>query len=152
MVIVIANAKTQPPESLDEKESPPSLTDVIYKTATISMDNYSLESVQVLSNLLKISERAARNILECQNIINQQCSSGFTLPPSGHNYKVTVVEVNFLNIKDNPDEKGDVRRQRLLGMPTSFKLEKDQVDELIAVGGELLEQSAAFQKLLSRIQ
>ncbi len=146
LVVIIANAKTLPPESHDEDESPPNLIDVVYKTTTISMDNYSFETIQVLSDMLKVSETAAKVILDCQAVVDQHCSSGFTLPKSGHKYKVTVVEVNFLNVKN------EEKRQRLLSMPTSFKLSKSQVDELISTGGELLEQSSAFNELLTRIR
>ena len=146
LVVIIANAKTLPPESLDENESPPNLLDVLYKTTTISMDNYSFESIQVLKDMLHISESAAKLILRCQAIIDQYCSSGHQLTISGHQYKVTVIELNFLNI-DDPE-----KRQRLLSMPTSFKLSRPQVDELINVGGELLDESAAFQELLKRIR
>lgn len=146
LIIIISNAKTQPPESLDKDESPPNLIDVAYKTATVSMDNYSFESIQLVSDILKVSERTAQEILQCQAIIDEHCDSGYKLPKMGHNFKVTLVEVNFLNVKDK------VKRERLLRLPTSFKLSKQQVDELISVGGELLDQSIVFNELLKRIE
>ena len=146
LVIIVVNAKTQPPEHLDEDESPPNLIDVAYKTATVSMDNYSFETIQMVSDILNVSSRAAQEILHCQAVIDEHCSSGYQLPKMGHNYNVTVVEVNFLNVSD------PIKRQRLLSLPTSFSLEKPQVDELISVGGELLEQSKAFNDLVERIE
>ncbi|MGD9162929.1 MAG: patatin-like phospholipase family protein [Desulfobacteraceae bacterium] len=146
LVIIISNAKTQPQETLDKKESPPDLIDVAFKTSTVSMDNYSFESIQLVSDLLEESELNARIILQCQDILDAHCDSGYKLPKMGHNFKVTVIEVNFLNIKD------PVQRQRLLNMPTSFKLTEAQVDELIDAGGELLEQSKAFNELVERIR
>jgi len=145
LIIIIANAKTQPPESLDKKESPPNLIDVAYKTATVSMDNYSFESIQMISDILKISERAAKVILDCQAVIDKQCRSGYKLPIMGHDFKVSVIEINFLNVKDS------VKRQRLLSLPTSFSLSKEEVDELISVGKELLDQSKAFKEVITRI-
>ena len=146
LVVIISNAKTQPPESLDQEESPPNLTDVAFKTATVSMDNYSFETIQLVSDILKISERAARQIVHCQAVIDEHCSSGYKLPRMGHDFKVTVVEVNFLNVED------PAKQQRLLSLPTSFTLSEQQVDELIVVGGELLDQSKAFNELLKRIK
>jgi len=110
------------------------------------MDNYSFESIQLISDILEESERDAQWILNCQEVIDEHCKSGYKLPKMGHHFKVTVVEVNFLNIQDVE------RRQRLLNLPTSFKLSKEEVDELISVGGELLMQSEAFNELLKRIQ
>ena len=146
LVVIIVNAKTQPPEHLDEQESPPDLVDVAYKTSTVSMDNYSFETIQMIRDMLNISKRDAEEILQCQAVIDKHCKSGFKLPKMGHLFNITVVEVNFLNVKD------PVQRQRLLTLPTSFKLEKSQVDELIAVGGDLLGQSSAFNALTARIK
>lgn len=146
LVVFVVNAKTQPPEHLDEKESPPNLIDVAYKTSTVSMDNYSFETVQMIGDMLNISSRAAKGIIDCQTVIDQHCSSGYQLPKMGHQFNVTVIEINFLNVLD-PE-----KRERLLSLPTSFSLTKPQVDELIHVGGELLEQSTAFNDLIDRIQ
>jgi predicted acylesterase/phospholipase RssA len=146
LILIVVNAKTQPPEHLDEDESPPDLFDVAYKTATISMDNYSFDSIQMVSDILKVSERDAQAILDCQAVIDAECTSGYQIPRMGHAFKVTVVEINFLNVQD------PVQRERLLSLPTSFRLEPGQVDELISVGGELLEQSQAYNNLLTRIQ
>ncbi|WP_051148480.1 patatin-like phospholipase family protein [Desulfospira joergensenii] len=146
LAVIVVNAKTQPPEHLDEKESPPNLIDVAYKTATVSMDNYSFETVQMISDLLNISSRAAREILDCQAVIDQHCSSPYQLPKMGHQFNITVVEINFLNVIDSE------KRKRLLSLPTSFSLTKPQVEELISVGGELLEQSKAFNDLMARIK
>ena len=146
LVLIVVNAKTQPPEHLDENESPPNLIDVAYKTATVSMDNYSFDSIQMISDILKVSERDAQVILDCQTVIDDKCTSGYQLPRMGHAFKVTVVEINFLNVQD------PVQRERLLSLPTSFRLSQAQVDELISVGGELLEQSESFDHLLNRIQ
>jgi len=146
LIIIIVNAKTQPPESLDEDESPPNLIDVAYKTATVSMNNYSFETIQLISDILKVSERAAQENMHCQAVIDEHCISGYKLPRMGHDFKVTLVEVNLLNVEDS------AKRQSLLSLPTSLNLSKQQVDELISVGGELLDQSKAFNELLTRIK
>lgn len=146
LVVIIVNAKTEPPEHLDLHESPPHLIDVAYKTSTVSMDNYSFETIQMVSDMLDISQRAAQEILQCQAILDRHCGSGYQLAKMGHQFNVTVVEVNFLNVAEVE------KRQRLLSLPTSFALSKAQVDELIEVGGELLAQSKAFKDLLARIR
>ncbi|MDY6972248.1 MAG: hypothetical protein SV775_07955, partial [Thermodesulfobacteriota bacterium] len=146
LVIIISNAKTQPALSFDENETPPNLIDVAYKTATVSMDNYSFEAIQLISDILRVSERAAQEILHCQSVIDEHCASGYELPKMGHAFEVTLVEVNFLNVDDSE------KRRRLLSLPTSFKLSKHQVDELISVGGELLDQSKPFNELITRIE
>lgn len=146
LILIVVNAKTQPPESLDRSETPPDLFDVAYKTATVSMDNYSFETIDLVRDMFDLSARNARMILDCQAVIDRQCTSGFRLPPPGHQFDVTVVEVNFLNIAD------PARRRQMLDLPTNFNLTRAQVDELIRVGQELLEQSPAFRRVVERLQ
>lgn len=146
LIVIIANAKTEPPETLDRHESPPDLLNVAFKTATVSMDNYSFDSVQMLNDILKASERQVQQIRDCQDEIDKHCNTEYQLKKLGHHFNVTVVEANFLNIKDT------AKRQRLLSLPTSFSLKRQQVDELIQAGGELLDQSEAFRKLMARLR
>lgn len=146
LVVIMVNAKTEPPQSLDSDETPPNLLDVAYKTATVSLDNYSFESVQLVSELLGVSVRDAQVILQCQAVIDRECQSGYKLPTIPHSYQVTAVEINFLNIKESQ------QRQRMLSLPTSFSLSKSQVDELIEVASDLLAQDKAFNQLVTRLK
>ncbi|MDL1973959.1 MAG: hypothetical protein LWX55_04090 [Deltaproteobacteria bacterium] len=69
LVIIVVNAKTQPQESIDRQEKSPGLMDVAYKTATVSMDNYSFETVQAAkemknSNWYRQVGKRAENLCE----------------------------------------------------------------------------------------
>src|SRR5207248_2666006 len=44
------------------------------------------------------------------------------------------------------------RRTYFLSLPTSFSLERQQVDDLIAVGGELLEKSPEFRGFMQSLK
>lgn len=145
LVVIVVNAKTQPPENLDMKESSPGLKEMAYKTATVSMDNYTHETVKMATDLLGISHEHTQTIEKYNNLLDK-CGRGDEMSPPGHRFKnVYVIEINFLDVKDK------ARREHLLSMPTNFSLGRDDVEELIKVGGDLLSQSDKFQELLKDI-
>jgi len=145
LVVIVVNAKTQPPEFLDKQESAPGLTDMAYKTATVSMDNYTFETVHMARELLMASQKARQNVDACQRLVDRFCGAGHKIPALGQAFQAYVIEINFLRVR-NPE-----RRDRLLALPTTFSLKREQVQDLIAVGGELLDQSSRFQDLLREL-
>ena len=145
LVVIVVNAKTNSPENIDTKESPPGLKKVAFKTATVSMDNYTFETVEMTKELIKESEKAVRNIAACQKLVDKFCGDGNQIPKLGHSFRAYVIEINFLNIKD-PDI-----RNKMLSLPTNFSLKKGQVRNLIQVGGELLEESKQFKTLMKNL-
>jgi NTE family protein len=46
-LVIVVNAKTESRQDIDKKKSPPGLVTVGFKTATLSMDNYSFETVEM---------------------------------------------------------------------------------------------------------
>jgi NTE family protein len=51
LVVVVVNARTEAQDEVMRMESPPSLAFVAYKTATISMDNYTFETIEMIREL-----------------------------------------------------------------------------------------------------
>ena len=143
LVIIAANARTTPPEDLDTQEGAPGLGAVAYKTATISMDNYSFETIEVMRELAAEREKAQRTLNDCQDALKARCPAAPPLTPlAGGDLKSYVIELNFEAVKD-PQE-----RECFLALPTSFALRRDQVTALVEVAGELLDADPTFQKLL----
>jgi NTE family protein len=145
LVVIVVNAKTEPPENLDMEESSPGLMGMAYKTATVSMDNFTYETVEMTGELLDASRQAAETVEICRKLLEEHCRAGDKLSPMGHRFEVYVIEINFLDVANG------ARREHLLSLPTTFSLDREDVDDLIKVGGELLCQSAKFQKLLRDI-
>ena len=52
MAIVI-NSKADNPAKIDKKESPPGLMTAGFKTATLSLDNYSFETVKMFKEMMR---------------------------------------------------------------------------------------------------
>jgi predicted acylesterase/phospholipase RssA len=143
LVIVAVNARTAARQDLDRKERPPGLVDVAYKTATISMDNYSFESVEIMRELAEEREKAQRAVRDCQAQLDARCPGRPPLTPlAGGDLKSYVIEINFDGIAD-PGE-----RDCFLGLPTTFALPRGQVDALVDIAGALLEAHPVFQALL----
>ena len=145
LVIIIVNARTEDQDSLSSDESPPGLKTVAFKTATISLDNYSFETVEFMKELRRERVQAEKNLAACQERLDR-CPGSPPLPTFTAPLDPYVVEVNFEALPD-PD-----RRRQFLSLPTSFSLTRQQIDDLIGVSGELLDSSADFRALLQGLQ
>jgi hypothetical protein len=144
-VLIIVNAGTEPQEAMSQRESPPGLFTVAYRTATISMDNYSAETIEFMKGLAEEREKAQRSLLACQRRLDQ-CPAAPKLPKFPAVIDSYVVDVNFQSIRE------DDRRRFFLNLPTGFVLCPDEVQQLIEAGRELLEQSEEFAALLKVLQ
>lgn len=142
LVLIVVNARTEPREDLGRRERPPGLLTVAYKTATISLENYSFESVELMKELLEERRKAQREVEACQRILEARCPGASRLPAFPALVDPYVIEVNFESI---PDED---RRRFLLGLPTSFTLAPGAIRALVEAGQELLEGSPEFRRLL----
>ena len=143
-VVIVVNAHTVSDDTMSRNENPPGLVDVATKTATIAMENYSVDTVEATKDLRAERVKAQKNIAACQKKLDQ-CPRAPQLPKLAQDIDPYVIEVNFEAIRD-PD-----RRKYFLTLPTSFSLEKDQVQALIDVGPQLLEQSPDFREFLQRL-
>ena len=145
LAIIVVNARTDPPEGVDRSESPPHLPTVAVKTATVSMDNYSFETIEFMRGLVGDRAQAQRDVAACQRLLDARCPGGPRLTAFPREVNLHVIEVNFENLQD-PKE-----REFFLGLPTSFVLNDHQVDCLIAAGRKLLRASSDYQALLTEL-
>lgn len=145
LVLIVVNARTDPQEALGHREAPPGLATVAYKTATISLDNYSFETVELMKDLLEERRKAQQDLEACQRLLDQRCPGGPRLPALPVVVDPYVIEVNFEAIPDAE------RRKYFLELPTNFDLTPEQVQALIAVGKELLDRSPEFRRLLQAL-
>jgi NTE family protein len=146
LVIISVNARTAPSEDLDTRQRPPGLATVAYKTATVSMDNYSFETVELMRELAGEREKAQLAWKHCQEALDARCPGKPPLPPlAGGDLESYVIELNFDGVKDQKE------RQCFLGLPTSFVLPRHQVTALIEMAGELLDAHPKFQELLQAL-
>jgi len=144
LVLIVVNARTQSEDQLSRKESPPGFFTVAEKTATVAMDNYSFESVTKLRETLYARVQTQKDSEACSALLTQHCPKAPKIFPFAADIDPYVVEINFEAVSQIPGEDP----QYYLDLPTSFKLSKQQVEKLVAIGPKLLKASPQFKCLL----
>jgi predicted acylesterase/phospholipase RssA len=143
LLVIVVNAKAQKKETFDKNEAPPGLKTTAFKTATVSMDNYTFESVETFAGLLNERIKAQQSIAGCQQLLDKHAGDGYKIPPlAGGNLKLHIVDLAFDNITDRGE------RDYFNSLPTSFKLSREQVDKLIDIGGKLLAEHPEFKNFM----
>ena len=150
---IVVNSKADNPAQIDQKESPPGLMTVGFKTATLSLDNYSFETVEMFKELVNQRIRDQATLKDCQQEIDEKCSNRVKLDPlPGGDMKLYVVDLTFDNIPLDSPPPAIKGRSYYNELPTTFYLPGDQVDNLITVGGWLLRENPDFKRFLREYQ
>lgn len=129
-VVIVVNARTIEKDEISQDESAPGLFTVASKTATIAMDNYSVEMIEMIKDLRAERVRSQKSIAACQKRLDQ-CPNALPLPKLATEIDPYVIEVNFEALKD-PE-----RRAYFLSLQTSFWLTDEHVEKLIEVGPDV---------------
>lgn len=144
LVLIVVNARTQSEDQISRKEKPPGFFTVAEKTATVAMDNYSHDSVTKLREELYARVQTQKNDEACVTLLSNNCPNVPKPIPFAANIDPYVIEINFEEVSQIPGED----QRYYLELPTSFKLSKDQVGKLIAIGPKLLQAAPQYQCLI----
>ena len=142
LLIITVNAKNGDGGHLNRDEAAPGLKDVALKTATVSMENFTFETIQAAVDTQRDVRQAASDLAACQKLLDQRCPGAPVLPAPPAPVDVYVADISLEAIPDK------ARRAKLLAIPTSFSLKKDDVDALIAAADELLSTNPDFRHFL----
>jgi NTE family protein len=121
ILAIVVNAHRDPERDWDRSPEPPGKGTLVDQAGSIPVDRYSLEALEAARDQLARWQRAAPG-------------------RTAH-----LVEVSFDRIPD-PAE-----RRYFRALPTSFKLEPEQVDRLREIAGRLLRESPEFRKALEEL-
>ena len=145
LVLIAVNAHNQDPQTLNQHESPPGLKAVAFKTATVAMDNYSVETIETARDLGRELNQAQAVAARCKQIARDPATDckAFAAPSS---VRVHVIDVNLEAIPD------PARRQHLLSIGTNYALSHDEIEMLIAAAAELLDRDPEFGKLVGALR
>ncbi|MBN1997275.1 patatin-like phospholipase family protein, partial [candidate division KSB1 bacterium] len=147
LLVIVVNAKTEKRENWDRRESPPGLKTVGFKTATVSMDNYSFETVEMFREAAGERIKAQEYLSACQKYLDEHSTDGYKLPIiAGGNLKLYVADLCFNNLADEQE------KEYFNNLPTSFNLTETEVDRLIEVGGRLLIEHPEYKKFMDENQ
>jgi predicted acylesterase/phospholipase RssA len=142
LIFIVVNAKSGLPEDYDKHESPPDLVDVAFKTATVAMDDYNFEIIELLRDQKRTIEQAQKDVARCKEIARSESDC----PSFASPVELDVIDVALEAIPD------PARRARLLSIGTNFSLSSQDVQLLIDAAGELLDKNPDFQKLLVKLK
>ncbi|MBL6598515.1 MAG: patatin-like phospholipase family protein [Alphaproteobacteria bacterium] len=148
IVVILVNARNAPSVSYDKKPSPPGLITVLSTVATVPMDNYSFDTVELLQKTFRNWQDDRRHLYKNPRDAYTPCSPPpKNLPAQGlQPLDLYPIVVGFEQIEDGEEYLGH-NRDWYLSLPTSFVLERDQVDTIREFAGALLENTDAFKAL-----
>ena len=123
LVLISVDAATDPRSSMDQSTKQPSIAQSISAVGNVQLLRYSSDTIALIEESLK---RWAGEISSPQ-----------------HPVEPYFVLLDFNGIQDSN------QREFLNQIPTSFSLTDEQVDALIAAGGELLRNNVEFRRLMA---
>lgn len=145
LIFIVANARTDSQDNISKKDVPPELSEVGYKTATISLDNYSFETIEAMRDLVEQRKQTQVTLAQCNDKL-KSCPGVKPFPSLKKDIEPVFIDLSF---EAHPDK---TIRKELLEMPTSFALDKQSVDKLIRAADVLLENNQDFENLRRDLQ
>ena len=144
LVLIVVNARTQSEDQLSRHEYPPGLLTVPEKTATIAMDNYSYDSVSKLREALYARVQVQKDDKAYAAALTKYCPQAPKSISFAADIDPYVIEINFEAVNQIPGE----NQRYYLDMPTSFKLNEEQVGKLLNIGPKLMQATPQYECLI----
>jgi len=145
LAVIVVNAATNPATDRDQTAAVPGLIDTLTTAATVPLDNYSFDTVELLSKTVNEFNTDARLVGDCNRLSarkGEQCSLNL---PAPHKVDLYSIQVAFEYIA-SPEERTWFRN-----LPTTFELPRETIDKLRAVGRRLLNEDPQFQNLMKAL-
>lgn len=134
VVFLVVSAEVLPDTGIDRSGEPPSIRQMASAVLDALMNNISFETKTWLRSSFNYWREEAQEL-------SRQGDSPYDGVPEFY-----LVETSLQDIANKSE------RDRMMAVPTTFKLEPEQVRALVRVGGELLEGSSEFQRLVKDLQ
>jgi NTE family protein len=125
--------------------SVPGLVDTLTAAATVPLDNYSFDTVELLGAKVNEFNEEGRLIGGCQKLAEKkgkQCALDILAP---HQVTLYPVQVAFEYIENRHE------RAWFRNLPTTFELPRDTINKLRAVGRRLLAQDPGYRELMKAL-
>jgi NTE family protein len=128
VVVVVVDAEVHREPTFSRSPSPPSMSAVMGAVTGVQLNRYTFETIELFrTSLEKWAQELPRG-------------------PEGEPVRTYMIEVAF-DMLDDPEERAYFHE-----LPTSFKLDDEAVDRLIAAGRTLLRESPEMGALLDRLR
>jgi hypothetical protein len=145
LVVIVVNAATDPATERDRSAAVPGLIDTLTTAATVPLDNYSFDTVELLRSTVNEFDTDARLVEGCNRLSARKGAQCALELPAPHKVELYPIQVAFEYI--GPREE----RAWFKNLPTSFELPRETIDKLRAVGRRLLAEDPQFQGLLETL-
>jgi len=145
LVVIVVNAATRPVNERDSSPDVPGLIDTLTTAATVPLDNYSFDTVELLNKIAREYRSDAGTVASCNRLSaakGEQCALRL---PAPHAVELYPVQVAFEFIA------GREERDGFLNLPTNFALPRATIDRLRAVSRRLLGEDPQFRNLLEAL-
>ena len=144
VVIITVNAKPGEDVDADKHRRAPGLIGVLATVTSAPMENYSLETIDSLSEKIEEIVKAKQTETDVLKELRQKCPDV--------KWPEVLPQMDFYNIELSFDRVADLSLQkRLKALPTSFHLKPADIDLLKQAAGDLLRQSPKFRELVNAL-
>lgn len=139
IVVIVTDAHSTDERDWEKKESPPGLIKQLLQSSGVPIERYSFETIELMKDRAAIAGwRRDLYVAKLRLDGMSEAEAEASIPK----IEVHVMSVSFDHITD------PVRRAQVQGLPTSFVLPEEDVDNLREVAGEILRQSPEYKSLL----
>lgn len=132
ILVVVVNAAASPDTSLNLVDYPPSIATTVDIATTVQVNRYNDETLRVFQQNLEAWQQSIK-VLRCGSEHCEKEPDFF------------LVDASLMRMDDRKE------REFLQHLPTSFALEGDEVDRLIAAGRQLLQESPQMGAFLQSV-
>jgi len=139
IVFLVVNAETEVDDWWSRSAEPPSLGTAIESYSSVVITRYNFETIM----LLRESFGPWTEEIRKSRCGDQPISLA---PGACGDIQFYLIEIKFDNLRDKDS------RRHFKRLPTSFKLDPAEVDQLRAVAKKLLEESPEYQRLLKDLR
>ena len=147
LAVIVVNARNEMDTDFTQRNYSVPIIDTVGAASAIPLDEYSFESMEILrSNIADWQRSITAGRCQENSVHKDPAKKGESVQPSGCAAQVYLIEVSFNMLQDATE------REHLLNLPTSFRLEPEDVDRLKAAARTVLGESKAFQSLLNDLQ
>ena len=145
LVVIVVNSATSPATDRDKTASVPGLIDTLTTAATVPLDNYTADTLDLLSAAVNQFNEEARLVEGCRKISERQGAQCAANIPAPRKVELYPVQVAFEYIASAEE------RSWFKNLPTTFELPRETIDRLQDVGRRLLAEDPKFQELMKAL-
>lgn len=145
LVVIVVNAATNPANDRDKTSDVPGLIDTVTTAATVPLDNYSLDTLEILRMTVNEFNEGNRLISGCKKWAvdkGTQCALDIPMP---YHIELFSIEVAFEYIEEEEE------RNWFKNLPTTLELPRETVDRLRVIGRQIFNEDPEFKKLMETL-